>query len=116
MDKFTDQFSLYPFLVEFRKIYGKYLFGKALLKYSPFPLSFIVQTPGLSSQRADTSSFSSLLGEQCFLNELPIEVFDHSATVIDDVPIFCGGLTNYHEQLGCFTYDVATDSWNKVDP
>ena len=36
MDKFTDQFSLYPFLVEFRKIYGKYLNGTALLKYSPF--------------------------------------------------------------------------------
>ena len=36
MDKFTDQFSLYPFLVELRKIYGIYLYGTALLKYSPF--------------------------------------------------------------------------------
>ena len=36
MDKFTDQFSLYPFLVEFRKIYGKYLNGTALLTIFSF--------------------------------------------------------------------------------
>jgi hypothetical protein len=34
-------------------------------------------------------------GDQCLLPDLPIEIFDHSATVIDDVPVFCGGQSNF---------------------
>ena len=50
------------------------------------------------------------------IENLPIGIFDQSATVIDGVPIFCGGQSNYHVEQGCYTYNVETGTWQMVRP
>jgi hypothetical protein len=53
-------------------------------------------------------------GQQCQLGDLPSEIFAHSGTEIDGVPVFCGGIKDDEDQSDCYKYSSETDSWEKV--
>ena len=52
-------------------------------------------------------------GEQCQLKDLPYEVAGQAATVIDDVPVFCGGVSLTYENR-CFKLNKTDQSWIQV--
>ena len=54
--------------------------------------------------------------EQCNLtNRLPIIVSEHSGTVLNGAPIFCGGYGPLNlRQKGCYKYDRTTQAWSNV--
>ena len=52
-------------------------------------------------------------GEQCQLKDLPYGVAAHSATVMDNVPVFCGGYSQAPENR-CFKLNQTDQSWIQV--
>ena len=52
-------------------------------------------------------------GEQCQLKDLPYGVAAQAATVMDDVPVFCGGDSGRYENR-CFKLNKADQSWIQV--
>jgi hypothetical protein len=60
--------------------------------------------------------FNWKTGQQCFLkSKLPLTVSEHSGTVIDGQPIFCGGYgPNNARQKGCYAYEKSEDRWRNV--
>ena len=52
-------------------------------------------------------------GEQCQLKDLPYEVAGQAATVIGDVPVFCGGVSQTYENR-CFKLNKTDQSWIQV--
>lgn len=52
-------------------------------------------------------------GEQCHLPDLPYPVYGHVGTVLDGVPVFCGG-DNGLIQYKCFKLNLTDLTWNRV--
>jgi len=54
--------------------------------------------------------------EQCQLKaKLPITISEHTGTVFDGVPIFCGGFGPANtRQKGCYKYDKNVMNWQNV--
>jgi hypothetical protein len=54
--------------------------------------------------------------EHCYLpSTLPLAVSEHSGTVVDGVPIFCGGYGPENDkQNGCYKYDTSDQTWKRV--
>ena len=52
-------------------------------------------------------------GEQCQLKDLPYQVAGQAATIMDDVPVFCGGLSVTYENR-FFKLNKTDQSWIQV--
>ena len=57
--------------------------------------------------------FNWQTGEQCHLPDLPYPVYGHVGTVLDGVPVFCGG-DNGLIQYKCFKLNLTDLTWNRV--
>ena len=53
-------------------------------------------------------------GQQCQLGDLPNEIFAHSGTELEGVPVYCGGIIDEVDQKDCYKYNSETGSWDKV--
>ena len=54
--------------------------------------------------------------EQCYLkNKMPLTLSEHSGTVLNGVPIFCGGYGPANtRQKGCYKFDKVNKDWQSV--
>ena len=54
--------------------------------------------------------------QQCYLKaRLPITVSEHSGTVLDGKPVFCGGFgPDNSRQKGCYKYEKDNKTWINV--
>jgi hypothetical protein len=54
-------------------------------------------------------------GEQQQLGPLPHPIHDIASTVMDGIPMYCGGSNNsYGQTLQCFKFETLTRTWTQV--
>ena len=59
-------------------------------------------------------AFNWKTNEQCQLNDLPVGTRIHSATVLYQVPIICGGYSFEIPLESCYKYHEENDSWEPI--
>ena len=70
-----------------------------------------------TSRLQSVELFNWQTGEQCQLPDLPTGVTSHMATVLDDVPVYCGGFSDMSKKAdrSCYKLDKTSKTWIKVD-
>ena len=53
-------------------------------------------------------------GEHCTLSDLPYGVSSFSGTVMDGIPVFCGGYTHSGQSGLCQKYNIEKKEWEQV--
>ena len=51
--------------------------------------------------------------DHCKLGNLPYGVAGHSGTVMNGIPVFCGGYSS-HSSSWCFKYNIQSKEWEQV--
>ena len=72
---------------------------------------------GISSTRPKTVElFNWETGEHCKLGDLPFGVAAHSGTVMNGIPVFCGGyLDSSGDSSFCHKYNIQKQEWEQVN-
>ena len=73
----------------------------------------IVGGQGLYEKLSSVELFNWKTGEQCLLQELPHGIAAHSGTVMDGVPVICGGFTTDTDDR-CFKLNKTSHYWVQV--
>ena len=86
---------------------------KSLFKFIIFILDLILGGNGPGTFLSTVKLYNWQTREQCQLKDLPYGVAAQAATVMDDVPVFCGGDSGRYENR-CFKLNKTDQSWIQV--
>ena len=71
---------------------------------------------GINSRPKTVELFNWETREHCKLGDLPFGVAAHSGTVLNGIPVFCGGFLDSSSQSRlCHKYNLQKQEWDQVD-
>ena len=89
-----------------------------LLFDADYPWHLILGGQGsVDPTTASVELYNWQTGEQCQLPDLPYNITAHTGTVLDGVPVFCGGYTGLESnpvENKCYKMDMNDKSWIQV--